>query len=168
MPETPEPHKNSRRPPEAKQRYRLVNWPEYEAGLRSRGDIRIWFDEAAIEGWIPAPSGRRGGQRRYSDLAIEVGLTLRLLFHLPLSSATPAATEGFLGSIIGMLGLTLDVPDHTTFSRRGRTFKLSRPLAELGDGPIDLIVDSSGLKLYGQQFHCAIPLWGRLARQQAW
>ena len=59
------------------------------------------------------PAGTRGGQRIYSDIAIQTVLTLRLLFHLPLR-----ATEGFVASIIKLAGLNLGVPDHTTLSRR--------------------------------------------------
>ena len=59
--------------------------------------------------------GTRGAQRKYSDLAIESALTLRLLFHLPLRQA-----EGFLTSIFVLMGLDLRSPDHTTLSRRGQ------------------------------------------------
>ncbi len=64
---------------------------------------------AAVGTWTPAGVGTRGGQRKYSDLAIETALTLRLLFHLPLRQ-----TEGFLTSLFGMMGIGLSAPDHTT------------------------------------------------------
>lgn len=54
-------------------------------------------------------------QQKYSDVAIETALTLRLLFHLPLRQV-----EGFLHSLFGMMGIDLSVPDHTTLSRRGQ------------------------------------------------
>jgi hypothetical protein len=119
MPEMPGTPTSWRRPPGAKRSHRLTNGPEYEAGLRFRGDIRIWFDEAAIECWLSAPFGRRGGQRRCSDLAIEVGLILRLLFHLPVRQI-----EGFSGFVSNKPGLTLEIPDPLSFSRQGCTFRL--------------------------------------------
>jgi hypothetical protein len=65
-----------------KQRHRVTNWPTYEAGLRARGSLVVWFSEAAIEAWRAAPRTTRGGQPRYSALAIETVLTLRALFQV--------------------------------------------------------------------------------------
>ena len=102
--------------PKYKTKYRVKNWPAYEASLRKRGDITVWFDEAAVDGWKPRPSDRPGGQRKYSDLAVVTALTLRLVFHLALRQ-----TEGFLGSLIRVMDLDLETPDHTTHSRRSHT-----------------------------------------------
>ena len=74
----------------------MKNWAAYEGALRERGDITVWFDEEARSAWGALPSGRPGGQRRYSDLAIVTSLSLRLIFHLPLRQ-----TEGFVASLIG-------------------------------------------------------------------
>ena len=60
------------------------DWPAYNRALVRRGDVTLWVSSEAIAAWTPRRSGRRGGQRRYSDLAIETALTLRLLYHLPL------------------------------------------------------------------------------------
>ncbi len=75
----------------AKSRYRIGNWPEYEAGLRRRGDLTVWLSDDAINSWREPPSGKPGGQRTYADIAIEAALTIRMIFHLPLRQ-----TEGFL------------------------------------------------------------------------
>ena len=61
--------------------------------------VTVWLSSEAIAAWTPR---RRGGQRRYSDLAIETALTLRLLYHLPLRQA-----EGFLHALFGMMRLDL-------------------------------------------------------------
>jgi hypothetical protein len=53
-----------------KRKRRLTNWPAYEAGLRQRGDLTVWFTEAAIAAWRAAPRTCRGGQPWYSPLAI--------------------------------------------------------------------------------------------------
>ena len=77
--------------PRYKTKYRVANWAAYNRALVRRGDVTVWVSSEAIAAWTPSRSGRRGGQRRYSDLAIETALTLRLLYHLPLRQA-----EGFL------------------------------------------------------------------------
>ena len=78
--------------------------------------VPVWFDEAAVGAWNAPPSGKPGGQPTCSDLAIITALTLRTVFHLPLRQ-----TEGFVGSLMRLMRLDLEVPDHTTLSRRGRT-----------------------------------------------
>ena len=98
--------------PTYKTKYRVANWPAYNQALVRRGAVTLWLTSEAIAAWTPGRSGRRGGQRRYSDLAIETALTLRLLYHLPLRQA-----EGFLHALFGMMRLDLSVPDHTTLSR---------------------------------------------------
>ena len=80
--------------PAYKTEYRVRNWRQYEQGLRSRGDVTIWFSEEATANWISKPTGRRGGQRLYSDLAIKTSLTLRTVFRIALRQ-----TEGFVGSL---------------------------------------------------------------------
>ena len=74
----------SRVHPRYKTKYRVANWPEYERSLGRRGDVTVWLSREAVAAWMPARGGRRGGQRKYSDIAIETALTLRLVFHLPL------------------------------------------------------------------------------------
>jgi hypothetical protein len=129
--------------PKYKTKYRVKNWADYEAGLRKRGDITLWFDKDAIAAWNPSPSGRPGGQSRYSDLAIVTALTLRLVFHLPLRQ-----TEGFVASLIRLMDLDLSTPDHTTLSRRNRTVEVPE-FARKPDGPIHLAIHSTGLKMMG-------------------
>jgi hypothetical protein len=126
-----------------KTRYRVKNWPAYEAALRKRGDITVWFDEDAIDAWNAPPGGRPGGQHRYSDLAIVTALTLRTVFHLPLRQ-----TEGFVASLIWMMGLDLETPDHTTLSRRSATVEVPE-FVRRQDGPIHLAIDFTGLKIMG-------------------
>ncbi len=126
-----------------KTKYRVRNWAAYEESLRRRGDITIWFDDDAVASWNAVASGRPGGQQEYSDLAIRTSLTLRSLFHLGLRQ-----TEGFVGSLMRLMRLELSVPDHTTLSRRGRTVDVPS-LPRKADGPIHLVIDSTGLKIVG-------------------
>ncbi len=122
----------SRVHPKYKTKYRVANWPEYEQGLVERGDVTIWLTPEAVASWKPTCNGKRGGQRRYSDLAIETALTLRLVFHLPFRQS-----EGFLRSIIGMMGIDLAAPDHTTLSRRGKNLDVKLRRVPTGE-PIHL------------------------------
>ena len=60
--------------------YRVRNWPAYEAGLRQRGDLTLWIDEAALDSWRAPRRNTPGGQAIYSDLAIEMVLMLCMVF----------------------------------------------------------------------------------------
>jgi hypothetical protein len=124
------------------QRRRVTNWAAYDAGLRARGSLTVWFAAEAVEAWRAEPRTGRGGQPRYSSLAITTALTLRAVFRLALRQ-----TEGLIGSILALLGLDLAVPDHTTLSRRAETLHVPRP--RCGREPVHLLVDSTGLKLCG-------------------
>ena len=121
----------------------MTNWAEYDAALRRRGSLTVWFSDEAIAAWRAEPRTTRGGQPRYSALAIRTALTLRAVFRLALRQ-----TEGLIGSILRLLGLDLAVPDHSTLSRRAETLEVPRPYASSG-GPVHLLVDSTGLRLCG-------------------
>ncbi len=107
--------------------------------------MTIWFSEEATASWISRSTGARGGPRLYSDLAIETSLTLRTVFALPLRQ-----TEGFVGSLLRLLGLDhLPVPDHSTLSRRAQSLDVVLK-APQSRGPVHLIVDSTGLQIVGE------------------
>src|ERR1700748_1089526 len=125
-----------------KQQDRVTNWSEYDAALRQRGSLTVWFTEEAIAAWRAEPRTTRGGQPHYSALAITTALTLRAVFRLALRQ-----TEGLIGSIIRLLGLDLAIPDHSTLSRPAETRAGGGPPSPAG--PVHLLVDSTGLKLCG-------------------
>ncbi|OYD83888.1 IS5 family transposase [Azospirillum brasilense] len=126
-----------------KQRYRVRNWLEYDAALRARGSLTVWFSDEAVERWRAETRSTPGGQRTYSDLAILTALTLRAVYRLALRQ-----TEGLVASLVQLLGLDLAVPDHSTLSRRAKTVTVLAPLATAND-PVRLLVDSTGVKLCG-------------------
>lgn len=102
-----------------RQRHRVTNTAAYDAALRQRGSLTVWFTDAAIAAWRAEPRTTRGGRPLYSDLAIATALMLRAVFHLALRQ-----TERLIGSILVLLGLDLAVPDHTTLSRRAGTLEV--------------------------------------------
>ena len=129
----------SRVHPKYKTKYRVRNWASYERALIGRGNITIWLSRAAIAAWKPEGTRTRGAPPKYSDLAIETALTLRLLFHLPLRQA-----EGFLTSLFHLMGLDLRSPDHTTLSRRGQHLNLTLRRVPRR-AALHLFIDSTGL-----------------------
>src|SRR5215218_7878894 len=126
-----------------KQRHRVTNWAEYDASLRQRGSLTVWFTAEAVAAWRAEPRTTRGGQPHYSALAIRTALTLRAVFRPALGQ-----TEGLIGSIFQLLGLDLAVPDHSTLSRRAETLAIAK-LSPNPRGPVHLLVDSTGLRLCG-------------------
>ncbi|MFT7679578.1 MAG: IS5 family transposase [Planctomycetota bacterium] len=146
---------NSRVHPKYKTRYRVANWSKYDRALVSRGDITLWITPEAIKGWKAKPSGQRGAPQKYTDLAIETALTLRLVFRLPLRQ-----TEGFLRSLLELMDLSLEAPDHTTLSRRGMDLQVDLVLVT-SKKPIHLIIDSTGLSIVGEGEWAAAKHGGR-------
>ena len=120
------------------------NWAEYNEGLRRRGDLTVWFDEEAIANWKADKTGKPGGQRVYSDMAIETGLVVRMVYKLAYRQ-----TEGFLHSMASLLGLGIEIPDYSTLCRRSRLLrkKLRIPKAA-STQPIHLMIDSTGLRIH--------------------
>jgi transposase len=126
-----------------KARYRVQNWRDYDAALCRRGDLTVWVTPAAMAAWTPPRSGRRGRPQQYSAIAIETGMMLRLAFGRPWRQ-----TEGMLASILRLLGLDLPVPDHTTFSRRSADLTIAKAV-RTATGPVNVVIDSTGLKVFG-------------------
>lgn len=95
--------------------------------------MTFWIEKAALAGWQAPRRSTPGGQPRYSELVIELVLTLWPVFHLALRQV-----EGFARSVLQLLGMALPVPDHITLSRRGRAFAGRQPRVQSGGGPVHL------------------------------
>ena len=134
----------SRVHPKYKTKYRVRTWASYERALIGRGNITIWLSRTALAAWKPEGTRTRGAPPKYSDLAIETALTLRLLFHLPLRQA-----EGFLTSLFHLMGLDLRSPDHTTLSRRGQHLNLTLRRVPRR-AALHLFIASTGLSMVGE------------------
>ncbi len=123
--------------------YHIRNWSAYDRALVQRGSLTIWISEAALAAWVYHGPRQRGAQFDYSDQAIEAVLTLKEVFHL-----TNRAAEGLVRSVFALMQVTLGVPDHSTLSRRGRTVQIRLPRRVRGS--LQVVMDGSGLKVYGE------------------
>ena len=141
------PHKfnANRRDKIPKQKHRVTNWAEYNEGLRRRGDLTVWISEDSLALWAAPRRTTPGGQPRYSDLAIELCLTLGLVFKLALRQ-----TQGLMRSIARLLKVEIAVPDFSTLSRRGNGLILQKRPRVDRKAAIHLTVDSTGLKIFGE------------------
>ena len=130
-----------------KGKYKVINWAKYNRSLKDRGDLTIWFTEESLKTWYAEePSCRtRGGQFKYSELAIKTIYIVRQIFNLRLRQS-----EGLVRSLLKLMSINLLTPDYTTISRRIRNvsvdFVTSPP-----SGKINLILDSTGLKVVGER-----------------
>jgi hypothetical protein len=136
----PHKHNADRRHHIPKMAFKVQNWPEYEAGLRRRGSLTLWLEDGALRHWQTIGPG---GQARYTDAAIQTTLMVRTAFKLALRQ-----TEGLMASVITLMDLTISAPDHTTISRRAGTLPVIQP-ASVPYGPLHLLIDSTGLQIYG-------------------
>jgi Transposase DDE domain len=129
--------------PRQKELYRVKNWSEYEEALVQRGWITFWLSDDIEQIWLYIGEKQRGSQFDYSNKAIEIMLTIKEVFHL-----TNRGVEGFVRSLFQMKGIDLPVPDHSTLSKRGKTLKVKLP--KKANGSLNLVLDSTGLKVYGE------------------
>jgi hypothetical protein len=129
--------------PLGKDKYKVTNWSSYNAGLKQRGSLTLWVESEIASNWRQESENKRGGQKIYSALAIETCLILRKVYHLPLRQ-----TEGFIKSIFHLMGIVLPVPNYTTLCRRSSNLRVN--LCATNCSATDIVVDSTGLKVYGE------------------
>ncbi len=122
-------------------KYKTRNWSAYNEALKQRGSLTIWFDPDMV--WRPPPNGKRGRQQSFSDAAIQTCLTMKVLFGMPLRQTT-----GFVQSLLRLVGLDWTVPDFSTLCRRQRRLNVAIPYRG-GKGPLNLLIDRTGIKAEG-------------------
>jgi len=128
-----------------KRTYRITNWSQYNKSLIQRGDITLWCSDDAVESWVLPNEGKQGRPKMYSDEAILCALMLKGVYHLPLR-----ALEGFLISLFGLLGALLPVPSYTQICRRAASLGQIVKRLSSKKNITDIVIDSSGLKVYGE------------------
>jgi len=122
-------------------RYKTTNWASYNAALKRRGSMTIWFDSEMV--WKADPSGKLGGRQVYGDAAIQACLTLKVVFGMALRQTT-----GFVTSLLKMAGLDWSVTDFSTLSRRQKDLFVVLP-RRASIGSMHLLIDSTGIKVEG-------------------
>lgn len=126
-----------------KELYRVKNWSDYDKALVQRGSITFWMSDDFEKNWQYTGTKQRGSQFEYSDQAILIMLTVKEVFHL-----TNRSVEGFVGSLFRMMKINLFVPDHSTLSKRGKGLKVNLP--KKTQQSLQIVMDSTGLKIYGE------------------
>ena len=130
---------------QAKTSYKVTNWRKYNESLVRRGEFTLWFDDDVIENWEHANDEVKvGAPFVYSDTAIECLLVLRELFHLPYRQ-----TEGLGRSLVKLMQVDVPIPDFTSLAKRAANLNVSLDVAR-HSGPLDIVVDSTGLKVFGE------------------
>lgn len=122
--------------------YRTTNWRSYNAALKQRGSLLIWFDPETV--WLAPPSGKRGRSATFTDAAIQACLTLKALFGLPLRQTT-----GLVASLLELAGLDWPVPDFSTLCRRQKGLCVAIPYRP-STGALHLLIASTGIKAEGE------------------
>ncbi len=135
----------SRRHKFDKKKYRVTNWPDYNESLRRRGDVTMWIDESVVDLWAAPASSSRGRPATFSDYSIEICLQVRVVFGLALRQ-----TQGFVRCLLGLMKLDLPTPDFSTLSRRAGGLQLRKPAVKSRTEPRHLVLDSTGVKIYGE------------------
>jgi hypothetical protein len=134
--------KDTSKPLKPKEKYRLNNWSQYNASLKNRASLTIWFDDNVKDNWLYKGAQKPGGKKIYGDRAIEFCLTIRSLFRLPYRQ-----TEAMVCSLMQLMSLQLPVPCYTQFNRRTKHIDIK---LKTGNNDIHIAVDSTGLKVYGE------------------
>jgi len=125
--------------------YKITNWRKYNESLVRRGDITFWFSEDVLDAWQHANDKPKTGRPfTYSDTAVESLLVLRELFQLPYRQ-----TEGLARALAGLMQADISIPDYTSLAKRSAKLGVSLDVAKRR-GAIDVVVDSTGLKVFGE------------------
>lgn len=122
-----------------------INWKKYNRELINRGSITLWFNPNDTASWYAQNEARRGRPFKYSLIAIEILIMIKVRFGMPLR-----AIQGFAESLFGLVDKNIDVPNYTTLSRRMGSIEVNLTDELEEGGELDVVIDSSGLKVYGE------------------
>lgn len=122
----------------------IQNWSSYNQSLIERGNVTLWVNVDSLSCWFASERTGQGRPLLYSDSCILVCLVLRTRYHLPLRSA-----QGFVQGLLHLLGVELPVPSYTQVCRRARRLHVDLCVVR-GKGAIDVVLDATGLKIYGE------------------
>lgn len=129
----------------SKQQYRIHNWHDYNASLVSRGRVTLWFNDESVEQWFSSSdSGKRGRPYVYSDVAITCLSLIKSVFKLDFQKL-----QGFSESLVEMMGIDVTIPSYSQICRRFASLEIDLSSVKKEE-PIHLVVDSTGLKVFGE------------------
>lgn len=131
---------------EQRPKYKITNWSVYNKSLIKRGSITLWFEQDFVDLWHQKEqTDSRGRPQIYSDIAIEICLTVKIIYRLSYRAA-----QGFVTSILSCSNINLPVPSYTQMHRRAKCLAVKLKRAFRQQGAIDIVVDATGLKVYGE------------------
>jgi len=126
--------------------YRIGNWGQYNKALIQRGSINLWVEHDLDRSWYAKKDQNKQGRPFvYDDYAMELCLTLKTYFKL-----TYRSTQGFVASVFQLGNMPLRVPCYTQMARRAPQLNIKLKRATSHKGDIDIVIDSTGLKVYGE------------------
>lgn len=131
-------------PEKPKEKYKLSNWSSYNNSLKNRGSLQVWLSDDLEKWWYYKDAQKPGGEKIYSDRSIEFCLTIKHLF-----GQAYRQTEGFVKSLLVLIGFKVEVPSYTQIQRRSKSIEVDIKVSKQKKGPIHLVIDSTGLKVYG-------------------
>lgn len=131
----------------SKDTYKVKNWKAYNSSLVQRGSLTLWLEDSVLRSWRDTDVSKKVvGECVYADCVIQCCLLLGQAYHQPLRQTT-----GFVASLLVMLGYKdYAVPDYTTLCRRQSCLRVEVSKALAGNSKIDIALDSTGLKVYGE------------------
>ncbi|MEZ5044998.1 MAG: IS5 family transposase [Saprospiraceae bacterium] len=127
-----------------KKKYRVKNWSSYNQALVGRGNITLWFDESLAQVWHHDGPDQQGAQFVYSDECILALLELKAVFRLGYRQL-----QGFTNSLLRLLRLDLSAPSYSQICRRAQQLDVDIKAAK-STGPMYIVFDSTGLKVFGE------------------
>jgi len=130
----------------AKKKYKIRNWSEYNKALVQRGNLFLYLENGKLDNWYTAKMQvkKRGRPKEYTQVAIDFFLMVRVLFSLPLRQS-----EGVVNMLMKLGGFKLSSPNYSLISKRMANSR-RKPLVIPQGEDIHVLVDSTGLKIYGE------------------
>jgi len=116
--------------------------------LINRGFVTLWLDQNTLDQWHYQGPRAAGGLFSYSEQCIQAALALKAVFQLAFRQ-----TQGLIQSLLEVMKMELHVPSYTQLCRRQariNAFTPPMPLRDMSSEPIYIVLDSTGLKVYGE------------------
>jgi hypothetical protein len=130
------------------------DWKQYNKHLINRGNLNFWITKNALKFWMAKKKKKAGRPFTYSDEAIKAMLIVRFKYQLPLREL-----EGLFQFLSKLIDIP-HIPSYTQVCRRMRSIELPKELVDRR-GVTDLVIDTTGLKIYGEGEWCAKRYGGR-------